>query len=158
MNDSNNNLSDLIESARKDAQVQQARTDEQLNKVANQPRGKQIFTAVLMTVFAVVLFTQYPRFSEPYTWPDPATNPSAAEGELITVMGLIEAYRISQGQYPAALSQVAIPQGLAAVMAESVLLYRPAEQAYTLDWTLPHWHATYDSVTEKIIVEPVVKH
>jgi hypothetical protein len=154
MNDSNNNLSDLIESARKDAQVQQARTDEQLNKVANQPRGKQIFTAVLMTVFAVVLFTQYPRFSEPYTWPDPATSASAAEGELITLVGLIEAYRISQGRYPETLSQIALPAGLAELVASSVPEYRPTENAYTLDWTLPHWHATYDSLTEKVSVEP----
>ncbi len=156
MNDSNN-LDQLIESARQDTQAQQSKADAQLNKVASQPRGKQILTALLMAVFAVVLFTQYPRFTEPYAWPDPATNPSAAEGELIAVVGLIEAYRISQGQYPAVLSQVAIPEGLASLIAESVLVYRPGEQAYTLDWTLPHWHANYDSLTEKVSVEPLGK-
>jgi thiamine kinase-like enzyme len=158
MNDSNNDLSDLIESAHQDAQAQQDRAKERLNHAASQPRGKQIFTAVLMTVFAVVLFTQYPRFSEPYTWPDPATSSSAAEGELITVVGLIEAYRISQGQYPAVLSQVAFPEGLTALMAESVLVYRPAEQSYTLDWTLPHWTASYDSQTAKVSVVAAGKH
>ena len=100
-----NNLDQLIESARQDTQAQQAKADAQLNKVASQPRGKQILSALLLAVFAVVLFTHYPRFTEPYTWPDPTTNPSAAEGELIAVAGLIEAYRISQGQYPAVLSR-----------------------------------------------------
>ncbi len=158
MNDSNNNLSDLIESAHQDAQAQQAKADERLNQAASQPRGKQIFTAVLMAVFAVVLFTQYPRFSEPYTWPDPVKSSSAAEGELIAVVGLIEAYRFSQGQYPAVLSQVAMPPGLATLIAESVLVYRPTEQAYTLDWTLPHWRASYDSQTETVSVVPAGKH
>ena len=157
MNDSNNNLGDLIESTRQDAQAQQDRTDAQLNNPASQPRGKQILTAVLMAVFAVVLFTQYPRFAQPLAWPDPVANPGAAEGELITMVGLIEAYRISQGQYPTVLSQVAIPEGLVALMAESVLQYHPVEKGYTLDWTLPHWHATYDSLTEKVSIEPVGK-
>jgi hypothetical protein len=157
MSDSNNKLDQLIESTRQDALAQQARSDAQVNQHVAVPRGKQILAAVLMAVCAVVLFYQYPRFSEPYPWPDPSTNPSAAEGELITVVGLIEAYRISQGQYPAVLSQIAIPEGLTALMAETVLVYRPVEQAYTLDWTLPHWHATYDSLSEKVVIEPVGK-
>jgi len=158
MSDSNNKLGDLIESTRQDALAQQAKADEYLNRPATQPRGKQVLTAVLMAVFAVLLLIQYPRFSEPYTWPDPATNPGATEGDLIAVVGLIEAYRMSNGQYPAELSQVVMPEGLAALVADSVLLYRPGEQAFTLDWTLPHWHATYDSLSEKVSVEPVGKH
>ena len=157
MSDANNKLDQLIQSTRLDAREQQANVDAQISKVATPPRGKQILTAVLMAVCAVVLFTQYPRFTEPYTWPDPAANPSAAEGELMAVVGLIETYRISQGQYPAVLSQIAIPEGLAVLIAESVLVYRPVEQAYTLDWTLPHWRASYDSLTEKISIEAVGK-
>jgi hypothetical protein len=158
MSDSNNKLGDLIESTRQDALAQKAKADEYSNKPASQPRGKQVLTAVLMAVFAVLLFIQYPRFTEPYTWPDPATNPGATEGELAAVVGLIEAYRMSNGQYPAELSQVVMPEGLAALVADSVLLYRPVEQAFTLDWTLPHWHATYDSLSEKVSVEPVGRH
>jgi hypothetical protein len=158
MSDSNNKLGDLIESTRQDALAQKAKADEYLKKPATQPRGKQVLTAVLMAVFAAVLFTQYPRFTAPYAWPDTATNPGATEGELVTVVGLIEAYRISNGQYPAALSQVVMPEGLAALVADSVLLYRPGEQAFTLDWTLPHWHATYDSLSGKVSVVPVGKH
>jgi len=155
MNDSNNNLGELIESARKDVQAQQAKVDEQIHKAPTPPRGKQIFTALLLVVLTVVLFYQYPRFSEPYAWPDPATNPSAAEGSLIEVVALIETYRISQGRYPEQLSQIAMPQGLASLIADSPLLYRPAEQTYNLDWTLPHWRATYDSLTEKVSMEPL---
>ncbi len=158
MNDSNNNLGDLIESSRQHVQAQQAKADAQNSKVANPQRGLQILTAVLVGVCAGVLLLQYPRFSEPYTWPDPATNSSAAEGELIAVVGLIEAYRISQGRYPEVLSQLVIPEGLAALMAESVLIYRPADKSYTLDWTLPHWRATYDGLSEKVSMEPLGKH
>ena len=157
MSDSNNKLSDLIESTQQDALAQQAKMEQGLQQAVNQPRGRQIFAAVLMVAFAFVLFTQYPRFSEPYTWPDPATNSGAAEGELAAVAGLIEAYRISQGSYPSTLSQVALPEGLAALIADSVLVYRTADQTFTLDWTLPHWHATYDSQSEAVRVEPAVK-
>ena len=157
MSDSNNQLGDLIESARKDVQAQQAKVDEQTHKAQTPPRGKQILAALLLAVLTVVLFYQYPRFSEPYAWPDPATNPSVAEGSLIEVVSLIEAYRISQGKYPEQLSQIAIPQGLAQRIADSPLLYQPAERAYTLEWTLQHWRTRYDSLTEKVSVEPLAK-
>jgi len=39
-------------------------------------------------------------------------------------------------------------------MAESPILYRPAEQAYTLEWTQHHWRARYDSLTDKVTAEP----
>ncbi|TSA12666.1 MAG: hypothetical protein D4R79_07195 [Comamonadaceae bacterium] len=157
MSDSNNKLNQVIEAARQDAQAQQVRADALAKRPTPQPRGKQIFTMLLLAAFAMVLLYQFPRFSEPYTWPDPASNPTAAEADLIAVVGLIEAYRISQGKYPVVLSQVAIPQGLAALISESALRYMPSEQAYTLDWTLPNWHATYDSQTEKLSVQPVGK-
>lgn len=157
MSDFNPKLGDLIDATQQDALAQQDKVEKNIHQVAKQPRAKQIFTALLLAVFAVVMFTQYPRFSEPYAWPDPSTHPGAAEGELITVVGLIEAYRISQGRYPATLSQVAIPEGLAALIADSALDYRAAEQSYTLDWTLPHWQASYNSVTEKVSVVPAAK-
>lgn len=157
MNDANNNLGELIESTRQDAITQQAKTDALNNQAAKAPRGKQIATAVLLAIFVVVLFYQFPRFSEPYIWPDPAANPSAAEGRLVEVVGLIETYRISQGKYPEQLSQIALPRGLSQLIAESPILYRPTEQAYTLEWTQPHWRTRYDSVTEKVSVEPLAK-
>lgn len=157
MSNSNRNLGDLIESTRKDAQAQQAKAEEALSRSSQQPRGKQILAALLMVVFAGVLVTQYPRFGEPLSWPDPASNPSAAEGELVAVVSLVEAYRISQGKVPTALNQISIPQSLATLIAETELVYRPGEQAYTLDWKLPHWLASYDSSTEKLSIEPVGK-
>lgn len=157
MSDSNNNLGDLIESARKDVQAQQAKVEDQIHKAPTPPHGKQIFAALLVVVLTFVLFYQYPRFSEPYTWPDPATNPSAAEGSLLEVVGLIETYRISQGKYPEQLSQIAIPQGLAQLNADSPIVYRPTEQAYTLEWTLSHWRTRYDSLTDKVSIEPIAK-
>ena len=158
MSDSNNNLDQLIESARQDARVQQARSDAHISQTATVPRAKQIFATVLVAVCVVVLFYQYPRFSEPYAWPDPATNAGAAEARLIELVGLIETYRFSQGRYPETLGRIAVPEGLAPAIASSVPQYRPIEMAYTLDWTMPHWRATYDSRTEKVSVEPVGKH
>ena len=157
MSESNNKLSQLIESTRQDAQAQLARTQALASRTPPQARGKQIFTLLLVAVFAAVLLYQFPRFSEPYTWPDPANNPALAEADLIEVVGLIEAYRISQGQYPAALSQLALPEGLAAIVASTVPLYRPSEGSYTLEWTLPPWRAAYDSQSGKVSVEPAGK-
>jgi hypothetical protein len=157
MSDTNNKLDQLIESTRQDALTQQARSDAQVNQHVAVPRGKQILAAVLVAMCAVVLVYQYPRFSEPYSWPDAATNPNAAEAPLIELVSLIETYRISQGRYPETLSQIALPEGLATVVASSVPQYRPAETAYTLEVTLPHWRASYDSLTEKVSIEPVGK-
>jgi hypothetical protein len=157
MSDSNHNLGELIDSSRKDVLAQQAKAEVFANQPARPPRSKQVVMVVLMAMLAAVLFTQYPRFSEPYTWPDPATSPAAAEANLIEVIGWIEAYRISQGRYPAVLSQVTLPAGLATAVAESVLVYQTTDTSYTLDWTLPHWRATYDSQTEKFSVEPLAK-
>jgi hypothetical protein len=157
MSEPHNNLGDLIDSTRQDAQAQQAKLEAEISKSAAPPRGKQMLSAVLLIVCAVVLYYQYPRFSEPYAWPDPASHAYAVDGNLVEVVGLIETYRIAQGKLPEVLSQVAIPEGLAALMAQSPLLYQPRDQAYTLDWTLANWHASYDSQTEKVNVEPVVK-
>ena len=157
MTEPHNKLGDLIDATRQDAQMQQARLEAEISKSAAPPRGKQILGAVLLIALAAVLFYQYPRFTEPYAWPDAASQSGAAEGNLMAVVGLIETYRIAQGKYPEVLSQVAVPEGLAALMADAPLLYQPSDKAYTLDWTRANWHARYDSQTEAVNVEPVVK-
>ena len=158
MSTPNNDLNQLIDATRQDAQAQQAKAQAALDQPARVTRGKQIMAAMLMAALGTVLFHQYPRFSEPYTWPDPATSTSAAEADLVEVVSAIELYRITQGQYPAVLSQIHLPEGLAARVSSTPPQYRPAENAYTLEWTLPHWRASYDSQTEKVSVEPVGKH
>lgn len=157
MSSPDNNLNQLIQSTQQDAQAQQRKLEVLASQPAPQLRGKQIFTALLMAVFAVVLVVQFPRFSEPFTWPDPASTPGAAEADLIEVVSLIEIYRLSQGQYPAVLSQLALPVGLAAQVAEFPPAYRPGETGYTLEWTLPHWRTSFDSQTQKLSVTPKSK-
>lgn len=157
MSTPNNDLNQLIDSTRQDAHAQQANLDGHINKAAPMRRGKQVLSLVLVVILAVVLFYQYPRFSQPYAWPDPATDSSAAEGDLIELVSRIEAYRMAQGQYPAVLGQLALPEGLAAVVARSAPQYRALDNAYTLDWPLPHWRASYDSRTEKVSVQPIAK-
>ena len=157
MSEHHNNLGDLIDSARQDVLAQQAKLEAELNKSATKPRGKQILTAVLLAVCAVVLYFQYPRFAEPYAWPDPSNHSSAAEGSLLAVVGMIETYRMAQGKVPEVLSQVALPEGLTTLIAESPIQYQVHDQTYTLDWPLAQWRATYDSQTETVNVVPVDK-
>lgn len=148
-----NDLSQLIDSSRQDAQAQAAKAKARLDQPVRPPRGKQVATAVLLAAFAAVLLYQYPRFSEPYTWPDPATSTVATEADLVEVVSAIELYRLSQGKYPELLSQVTLPVELAAQVASTVLIYRPGDKSFTLDWTLPQGKATYDSLSENLSVE-----
>jgi len=98
MSDNTKDLGGLIEATRREAQAQQALVEERLREAAPRSRGKAMLCSLLGAVLAVVLFYQAPRFSQPYTWPDPAINPDAAEGDLLAVAGLVETYRISQGK------------------------------------------------------------
>ena len=69
-----NHIGELIESNRQDAKAQQAKIDAQLNQGSAPPRTKQILFTILLAVAITVLVYQAPRFSEPLTWPDPATR------------------------------------------------------------------------------------
>lgn len=157
MNDTNNNLDHLVELSQQAAQAQRSKLEAQLGRSSTVPRGKQVFAAGLAAALVAVLLMQYPRFAEPYVWPDPASNPGAAEADLIAVVGMIETFRIALGQLPTDLGQVPMPQTLAQRTAGAMLVYRPLDQDYTLEWPLPHWRATYDSRSAKISVEPVGK-
>lgn len=153
----NPNLHQLIDDAHEAAIEQQTASPSNGERKTTFAPLKTIFGVLLLVAFAVVVFVQYPRMQSPYAWPDPNASSIMAEADLEAVASLIEAYRISQGQYPAVLSQVALPAGLASLVAGSVMVYSPTDTAFTLDWTLPHWHATYDSKTGRAIVEPVTK-
>lgn len=148
-------LNQLIDEAREGATEQHAATPSQRSSPLS---VKTIFGWLVLMVFVIVLFIQYPRIQAPYDWPAVNSNPVMAEADLEAVAGFIEAYRLSQGQYPSVLSQVALPEGLVSLIARSVLVYSPADTAYTLDWTLEHWHATYDSKIDKFNVKPLGKH
>ena len=104
-----------------------------------------------------MLAYQAPRISAPYESPDADSSPAVADADLEAVVSLIEAYRLGQGRYPAVLSDIRLPEGLAEVVAGSTLEYRPGEAGYVLDWTLPHWQATYSSETGKGSVQPRAK-
>lgn len=150
------NLNQLIEEAHQGVVQQQAAAAALTNKRQGQPRTKEFLGLLLFVVFVVVAFIQYPRIYAPYDWPD-ADSSSAAEADLEAVVGVIETYRFSQGQYPATLSQVRFPAGLAQIVEGNTLNYRPNDTGYALEWTRPKWRGTYDSATEKISVEPPAK-
>ena len=152
------NLNQLIEDAHQGVVQQQVATAALANKGAAQTNIKDVLGYLLLVAFIVVAFVQYPRINAPYAWPDTDSSTIAAESDLEAVVGVIETYRFSQGQYPATLSQVRFPDGLAQMVEGSKLDYSPGEKGYTLAWTLPNWLATYDSETGKIGVAPKGNH
>lgn len=148
------NLNQLIEEAHQGVVQQHKATAVLANKRSGQSNVKDVIGYVLLLAFIVVAFVQYPRINSPYAWPDVNSSPSVAEADLEAIVGVIETYRFSQGQYPATLSQVRFPDGLAKMVAGSKLDYSPSEKGYALAWALPNWLASYTSETGKISVEP----
>ena len=150
-------LEQLAEGAAQGISEQQTRADEQSARQAAPKRGKLVLACALAAACVGMLAHQAPRMSAPYEWPDPDRSPTVADADLETVVSLIEAYRLGQGRYPSALGDVRLPEGLAEVVAGSTLEDRPGEAGYVLDWTLPHWKATYSSESGKASVQPRAK-
>jgi hypothetical protein len=150
-------LEQLAEGAAQGIREQQARADEQIARQTAPKRGKWVLAVALAVACAAMLAYQAPRISSPYEWPDPDRSPIVADADLETVVSLIETHRMRTGRYPSALTEVRLPQALTEVLAKSTLEYKPGENGYVLDWTLPHWHATYSSDTGKASVQPRAK-
>ncbi|MFZ4479781.1 MAG: hypothetical protein ACOYNZ_07815 [Rhodoferax sp.] len=140
-----------------DAQVQEQRRRSQamLKQRASASRFKEVLTGVLLVVALGSLAVQFPRFSEPYRWPDPNTNPSVAEADMDAIAAVIESYRISRGAYPASLDEVRFPDRLRDLIEAGNLRYQPRNASFVLDWTLQRWHAVYDGDTGQVKVERV---
>jgi hypothetical protein len=150
-------LEQLAEGVTQTILEQQTRAAEQSARQAAPKKGNLVLAIVLMVACVGMLAYQAPRIATPYEWPDADSSPMVADADLEAVVSLIETYRLSQGRYPAALSDIRLPQGLSEVVAGSELAYRPAGAGYVLDWTLPHWHATYSSETGQANVQPRAK-
>lgn len=147
-------LEQLADSAAQGVREQQSRSAELATRQATPGKGKPALAAALVLACVGLLVYQAPRFSAPYDWPDPDRNPITADADLETVVGLIEVYRAVNGRLPDTLDQVRLPKGLAAVIAGTKLEYLPKDDTYKLDWTLPHWHATFASDTGRASVQP----
>ena len=150
-------LNQLIEGVRQGVVQQQAATAALASQRPRQSNTKNVLGYGLLAGLIDVAFFQYPRINAPYVWPDTDTIPAAAEANLEAVIGVIETYRFSQGQYPATLSQIRFPDGLVQMMKSSPPDYAPSDKGYTLAWALPNWLAKYDTETGKISVEPKAK-
>lgn len=150
-------LEQLAEGAAKDVREQQARAAAEAARQAAPQRGKRMLAGALAVACVGLLVVQAPRMSAPFAWPDPDRDPVVADADLETVVSLIETHRAARGNLPATLDDVRLPPGLAEVVAKSQLAYKASDSGYALDWTLPHWHATYASDTDKVSVQPRAK-
>lgn len=151
-------LKQLIGAANEGVEQHQASVAALANRRPAQSHAKAAFAYVLMAGCVAMALLQYPRIQAPYEWPDADASSEAAEADLEAVVAAIEGYRSAQGQYPASLGLVSIPEGLAPVVASTKLDYAPGDNAYTLTWSLPHWIARYSSAAGKISVERQAKH
>lgn len=155
--DTKPDLNQLIQDAHQGVAKQQAATAAAANQAPRPSHAKTILGYVLLVVLAVVVFFQYPRINAPYIWPDAASSPAAAEADLEAVIDVIETYRISQGRYPAKLSDIRLPTALAQSVEGTTLDYAPSDKGYTLTWQPTGWLAAYSSETGKVSVAPAVK-
>lgn len=149
------NLRELADAATTSIRQQQ---EKGASLAATRPKPsvlKKVFTAVLLLAFAGLALMQYPRFQEPFGRPDPNKDSTVAEADLTMIAMVIDSYQVSQGKYPTSLDQVRLPDALGTFVAEQRIAYRQTEKAYTLDWTLPNWHAVFDGETGKVDVVPI---
>lgn len=113
---------------------------------------KGIVTAVLVAALAASLWIQWPRFTEPFEFPDAATFSGIAEADLDTLAGVITAFRVSQGRLPEALDDVNLPDGLRELVSQSRVKYQRDGDRYQLTWKSPQWDVAFDSATGKTTV------
>lgn len=151
-------LDALASQAQQKVDVQNARlAAERAAGPAAPSQLKKIAAAVLVAAFAGALWTQWPRFTEPYAVPDPATFSGIAEADLDTVASLITAFRYSQGRLPNSLEEVNLPDGLRDLIAQSRIKYQLDGDRYRMTWISPQWEVTFDSATGQTAVQKAAR-
>ena len=54
---------------------------------------------LVMVVFIGIGIVQFPRFSQPYAWPDADKDPAVVEADIETIAAVIEVYRAATGKH-----------------------------------------------------------
>lgn len=147
-------ISELVGAANSAVRQQQENSAALAAAVPQQSRIKQILAIALLIAFASVAWVQYPKISEPFGRSDPNESAEVAEADLKAIAMMIQTFRTSQGEYPATLDQVRLPEFLATFVAEQKIVYRKTDAAYVLDWKLPRWHAMLNGETGKVEITP----
>lgn len=150
------NMSQLIQEAHEGVVQKQEDAALAIQKQPTESKIKTILAYVLVVFCITLAVTQYPRIHKPYSWPD-STNSIAIEADMEAVVGVIEAYRLSQGQYPDSLIQIRIPNSLENIMNASTLNYSLNEKNYVLTWNHSNGVASYNSQYGKINLDSKVK-
>jgi hypothetical protein len=148
------NLEGLIQNTSANIRQQQDKASALADNRSKPSPTKKILAFASLATFAALLYFQYPRIIAPYALPDPNTDPTVIEGELVVVSELIEAYKLSQGRYPESLGNVKLLPALGEGVDISGLSYQLKDSGYVLDWQYPKWHGKLNSVTGEIAVTP----
>ncbi len=112
-----------------------------------------VMPLLVMVVFIGIGIVQFPRFSQPYAWPDADKDPAVVEADIETIAAVIEVYRAATGKYPASIEDIKLPGALAEVIKQTQLKYAVSSESYALDWALPHWTVAFDGQVRKAKIE-----
>ncbi len=130
--------------------------------LAVQNRGssttKRLVTLVLLALLGVVIFFQFPRFSEPFDWPDAEKDSAVAEAELEVTGSLIEAFKLVQGRLPTSLAELSLPAGPRQKAASAGLTYEQADGSYVLTWITPNFKVVLNGASGRSEVLSATKH
>jgi len=138
-----NSVRNAVEDKRRHSEAQPAR----------KPRSKQtkiVLAIALCIACAALLIYRLENVAQPNQWPDLQTSPQIVQASIVTLVEGAEAYKAKNGNYPIDLGLLDLSLGLHQLIDQSTLVYKPGTEAFTIDWTLPNWHAQYDSKTREI--------
>jgi hypothetical protein len=114
--------------------------------------NKKIFSVIFIVISAVIIYIRYPLLIEPYSSQIPANDPTVIETDLQLIAIQIESSRTTDNGYPESLDRIAFLQSLAEIISDTELTYQNNGNSFSLEWSLPEWQASYDSLSGNAIV------
>ena len=104
---------------------------------------------LLATSFGTLAF-QWRALREPFAVASVGERAAVVEADLRAIASFVDAYRLSQGRYPDSLTEVRLPEGLAALASEVGVQYARADAAYTLRWAASTQQLVFDGASGQI--------
>lgn len=110
-------------------------------------RFQHALLLVLVLIWVASMALQWRALREPFQTAVPGESAAAAEADLRAIAIFVDAFQFSQGRYPDTLSEVRLPDGMAALVRDHGVRYQRTDAGYTLQWMLPAQQLVYDGVT-----------